>query len=195
MPRTTQDYLAALQGLLPQGHAWPRDPEALLSRLLLAWAEELARVDGRGDDLLDEADPRTAFEMLVDWERVCGLPSACLGPLSTLQERRQAVAAKLANQGGQSPAFFVGLAGALGYTVGLSEFLPLRVGFRAGARCYALDWAFVWRVNSQGTSVTLFRAGQSCAGERVRSFGNLKLECAIRAAAPEHTIVHFAYGS
>jgi len=195
VPRTTNDYLGALQGLLPQGHAWPRDPGALLSLLLEAWAEELARVDARGEDLADEADPRVAFEMLTDWERTCGLPSACLGPLTTLQERRQAVAAKLGFQGGQSPAFFAGLATTLGYQVTIAEFRPLRVGFRVGARCYSVDWAHVWRVNSQGASITLFRAGQSCAGERVRTWGNLKLECAVKAANPGHAIVHFAYGS
>jgi uncharacterized protein YmfQ (DUF2313 family) len=160
---------------------------------LLAWAEELARVDARGEDLVVESDPRTAFETLTDWERICGLPSACLGPLSTLQERRQAVEAKLTSQGGQSPAYFVGLGQAMGYKVTISEYRPLRAGFRAGARCYSLDWAFAWRVNSQGTSITLFRAGRSCAGERVRTWGNLKLECAFKAAKPEHTDIIFAY--
>ena len=49
---TAPDYLASLQALLPQGFAWPRQADAALTRLLLAWADEFARVDIRAADLV-----------------------------------------------------------------------------------------------------------------------------------------------
>ncbi len=42
---TAAQYLGLLQGLLPTGPAWPRDPDATLTKLLSAEAEEFARLD------------------------------------------------------------------------------------------------------------------------------------------------------
>ena len=47
--RTPAAYRAQLQALLPLGDAWPRRPDAVLTRLLAAWAEEFARIDARSD--------------------------------------------------------------------------------------------------------------------------------------------------
>jgi len=40
---TAVDYLQQAQALLPQGRAWPRDPDAVLSQVLAAISESLAR--------------------------------------------------------------------------------------------------------------------------------------------------------
>lgn len=188
-----EGYTRLLQALLPTGSVWPRDPEATLTKLLAAWAAELARVDQRGDDLVDEADPRTAFEMLTDWERVCGLPGACHGTAEGLAQRRAAVANQLTFRGGQSRAFFLSLAAALGYQVGIEEFRPLRAGDLAGSRTYDDEWAFVWRVRGpEASAISVLRAGGG-AGERLRTWGNALLECEIGRRSPAHTNVLFAY--
>jgi uncharacterized protein YmfQ (DUF2313 family) len=84
------DYRDQLQALLPTGAAWPRDEDAQLSLLMHGLGGELARAHNRALDLLEEADPHTAAEMLVDWERVVGLPDPCI-PLPTDGDaRRQA---------------------------------------------------------------------------------------------------------
>jgi uncharacterized protein YmfQ (DUF2313 family) len=70
-------YLSQLIGLLPPGDALPREPGSRLERLLSVPAGELARVDGRVEALLREADPARTTEMLVDWERALGLPDEC----------------------------------------------------------------------------------------------------------------------
>jgi len=83
---TAAQYAAALAALLPPGKAWRTN--GVLSLLLLAAGDEMARVDARGEDLLREADPRTADEILPDFERVLGLPGT-----GTLEDRRGRVVA------------------------------------------------------------------------------------------------------
>ena len=43
MRATSDDYLRVLQALLPPGAAWPRDPDATLTKVLAAWADDLAQ--------------------------------------------------------------------------------------------------------------------------------------------------------
>lgn len=112
---TAEEYRSQLQALLPSGAAWPREPGAILTKTLHAVADELARVDVRADDLLTESDPRSTFELLGDWERAFGLPAACVPAGQTTTERRSALAAKVAALGGQSRAYFLELANAIGY--------------------------------------------------------------------------------
>lgn len=210
-------YLDQLQKLLPPGDAWTRDPDANLTKLLAALAEEFARLDARADALIEEADPRTALEMLPDWERLAGLPDPCTGVIaSTVPERRAAIVAKLTARGGQSIPYLTELAASLGYAIAIEEFKPSRAGAcRAGDRCQGIvDWAFAFRVNVlppgavpgvtdplTGTSpqadvtlnVVYARAGSARAGDRLVSFGSQAIECVIRRAQPAHAVSIFAY--
>jgi uncharacterized protein YmfQ (DUF2313 family) len=187
-------YRRMLAALLPPGAAWPRDPDSNMGRLLDAAAQELARVHNRQVDLVEEDDPRTASELLGAWETEVGLPDLCTGAEgATVQERRQAVHAKLTSRGGQSRAYFIALARSLGYEVTIKEFRPLRAGFKAGAPCCDTPWQFVWRVQAPAATVRRFTAG-SKAGEPLAAWGNKTLECACRRRAPAHTLVQFGYG-
>lgn len=125
---TADDYRVLLQALLPHGAAWPRDPDAVLTALLQAFADEFARVDVRVEDLFNEMDPRTTYELLEDFERVTGLPDPCVPAEQTVNERRAALVTRLTGQGGQSIAYFLGLAAALGY---------------GGPRWTPISWQFV----------------------------------------------------
>lgn len=194
---TATDYLAQLQALLPQGFAWPREADAALTKLLLAWADELARVDGRAADLIEEADPRTTAELLADWERVAGLPDPCVEALAgtqTTAQRRAALVAKLTTIGGQSAAYYIALAASLGYTITVTEFRPFVAGSVAGDALTNDEWIFAWQVNAPAESIVAFAAGRSCAGEPLRAWGNELLECVINRLRPAHTHVLFAYG-
>lgn len=205
---TGDDYAQVLADLLPEGAVWPRDPDSTLMITMRGLAEEFARLHARDCDLLEEAYPPTATETLPDWERVCGLPDECTGPLETLQERREAVMAKLGARGGQSRQYYIDLAAALGFTVTIDEFRPMLASqCRAGDRCFHQsigrdaatadrmnDWWYVWRVNaSELTKVIYFRASGSSAGDRLAKWGNDMLECAILAAKPAHTHALFGY--
>ena len=195
MAMSQEDYRQQLQALLPQGAAWTREPEATLTALLEALSAELARIDARGGVLLDEADPRTCFEMLSDWEGGVGLPDPCTGTLGTLAERRAALTAKLVSLGGQSRAFFVELAATLGYQVTITEFpVATATTLAAGDGLGTTDSQYVWRVDAPAESVRSFRTGKSAVGERLQSWGNSLLECAISRLKPAHTEVLFGYG-
>jgi uncharacterized protein YmfQ (DUF2313 family) len=194
---TAADYLEQLKTLLPPGQAFPREAGNTLHKLLDGMSIELARVDGRGELLPLEANPASTNELLSDWERVVGLPDKCSGALEgTLQGRRNALLAKLASTGGQSPAYFISIAAALGYEVTITEFRPFRVGMsKVGDALTNGDWQFTWQVNGPETTVLTFRVGLSAVGEPLRSWGTSSLECKIRQLAPAHTIPIFAYAN
>ena len=190
------DYLRQLQALLPSGPAWPTDDDATLTRLLGALATELARVDGRAQQLVEEADPRTVAELFADWERVAGLPDPCVlafGETQSSVQRRTALVARLTMQGGQSPAYFIAIAASLGYTVTITEFRPFRAGQSRAGDTVATNWQFAWQVNAPLNTVTPFRAGNAVAGDPINSWGNKALECVLSRFKPAHTTVVFAY--
>lgn len=194
---TTADYLAQLQALLPPGPAWPRTRGTALAALLEALAVEYARVDARAWKALDEADPRSALELLADWERVCGLPDACSAELATtIQERREAVVARLTALGGASPAYFIALASAMGYAIEIDEFRPFVVGLsRCGDRLnggHAVRHQ--WRVRVSSPRYTPFRAGVSQCGDLLGKIVRAEdLECKLKRLKPAHTRLIFSY--
>jgi uncharacterized protein YmfQ (DUF2313 family) len=195
MARTAADYREHLKALLPPGKAFPREDGTELHKLLDGMAQELARIDARGERLIVDANPLGAVELLSDWERVTGLPDKCAGTLETTQQgRRNAVVSKLSSTGGQSPAYFIAVAAALGYAVTIEEFRPFRAGMsRAGDPLTNGGWVHTWRVRAPSVTIIPFRAGQSAAGEALRTWGNDTLECKINQLKPAHTIAQFAF--
>lgn len=204
---TAADYLRLAQDLGPRGWAWPREPGAVQTQYWAAVAEEWGRLHGRTLDLVErEALPVAAWECLVDWERVCGLPDACTGAAATLlDERRAVVGARLAARGGQSIAFITALAQSLGYAVAIEEYRPFRCGL--GLCGEDLLWAtpddaagpaavaHYWRVAVLEPRAVWFRCGESLCGEDRLSDFRLgeDLECVLRRAAPAHTYLIVAY--
>lgn len=195
MALTAAEYLAQLQALLPQGFAWPRQADAALTKLLLAWADELARIDGRAADLVEEADPRTTAELLADWERVAGLPDSCVvayGVTQTAAQRRDALVAKLTTIGGQSAAYYIALAARLGYTITITEYKTFTVRSKVNDPLNDLPWRFVFTVNAPLNTVRRFTV-RSAVNEPLAAWGNELLECVISRLKPAHTHVLFAY--
>lgn len=197
MARSASQYRDYLKALLPPGLAFPRDRGTRIDTLLDGMAQELERIDARGEALVAEALPSSTTELLPDWERVAGLPDNCSGLLGeTLAARRADLIAKLTSIGGQSIQYFIDVAAALGYTITIEEFRPFRAGISvAGDPLTNDDWAFTWRINAPPVTVTLFRAGEGSAGEPLASWGNAALECRMVGLKPAHTIVIFAYGA
>lgn len=191
---TFADYLSVRQALLPTGGAWPREPEATLTRVLSAEAEEDARLHNRALDLVEESDPRTTVQMIADWERVCGLPDACSAAFATtLDERRAAVVARLTSRGGQSRAFYIALAASLGYEATIEEFFPFTCESECEDPIYGPEWHFTWRVRAPEETIRELTCETPCE-EPLRKWGNELLECAIARAKPAHTNVLFGYG-
>lgn len=101
MGLTADAYARMIWGLMPGGRLW-RIFGSLLSKVLLACADELARIDARAGDLLRESDPRTTTELLSDFERERGLSSAG----GTIDERRARVVARVVARQRYRPADF-----------------------------------------------------------------------------------------
>lgn len=146
------------------------------------------------DQVKSAITPGMAGTFLPDWERVSGItPSSG----ATYQERLAAVLAKMAETGGLSIAYFTKIASRLGYTIRIVEPEPFRAGTsRAGDRLNPWpDITWFWRVEvlSSNGNAWRFRAGQSCAGERLLSFGDSILESIINDLKPADTYCDFAY--
>lgn len=178
-----QAQTRALRHLMPPGRLW-LEPGSQLYRLLQALGDELGRVQERGLDLVEEADPRTATQTLSEWERLLGLPDDAVVTIPvTDAARRLAIVQKLTASGGQSRAFFQALALACGYTVTITDGFSAevcRAGVsRAGARVYGLERAYYWRVTVQPPGGS--------------ALSHAELEAIIRRAAPAHTTLSFVY--
>lgn len=211
--RSARDYLVHLQHLLPRGLAWTRALGARLTGLLHGSAEELARLDGEVHRLLDEILPSTTVDGLSDWERVLGLPDACTGPEETFAQRRAAVLQKLVRPVGQNAAYFIMLAKTLGYEEAeVVTFPPFRVEVSGaedalndapGGAIWDADgeaqpdhwhgWDYAWLLSVSGQPVREFKVEESGAEDRLREWGDSRLECVINRAKPAHTVALFGY--
>ncbi|MBX9750913.1 MAG: YmfQ family protein [Roseococcus sp.] len=188
--------LAQLIALLPPGAALPREPDSRLARQLWPMAEEFARLDARAADLMIQADPRAADEMLADYERVLG-DDPCIGPVARLPiETRRALAhQRWTAQGGATPAYFTGIAAAFGIPITLTESQPFECGVSAcDDELIAEDGRFEWIVTiTAPTLLTEFEVGVADVGTPLGDFARSPVECLIRRSAPAHTSVYFSY--
>lgn len=117
-----------------------------------------------------------------------------------LADRQQLVVARLTAEGGQSRAYFIALAAALGYpTVQILEFSPVRAGrSRCGSGAWRIGsplYRFFWRMRVGAAPVTWFRAGRGVCGRdpQARIARAALLECLVRRWKPAHTDVQFLY--
>jgi uncharacterized protein YmfQ (DUF2313 family) len=189
------DFLTALQALIPRGLAWPRDPTSVMAQVEAGLAPTWVRHTQQNNNLLVDAFPATAVQLLPEWEAALGLPDPCAGESPTLQGRQAQVVARFGGSGGQSIPYYVGYAKTLGYDVTTTEFAPFRAGQScAGDSCCSVDWAFTWQINAPPETITYFSAGISSADEPLASWGNSVLECELNEIKPAHTILNFTYG-
>lgn len=144
------------------------------------------------DLILTEADPRTTYYLLPDWERVLGLPDPCSGQLPSIELRRAAVVTRITLRGGQSRAFFISLAAKLGFTITITEFRQFTVKSPVNAPVCGWPWCLTWQVNAQLNTLRSFSV-KSGVAEPLSIWGNKLLECSIKRFKPAHTIVQFAY--
>ena len=141
-------YTTLLQQLLPPGRAWPRDPDAELTKLVDALAQELERVDARAVDLLDEADPRTAAEMLPEWEVALGLPDPT-SPWPDADQNR-AVHGRYAWRAGQDADYYRGLAASAGYaSVEFSRYSTMKCTDPCTKALYDWHWLSAWLTTTE----------------------------------------------
>lgn len=189
---TEDDFLVALQNLLPRGRAWPRDADANLTKLLRGFAKSEGAAHGREIELLTDSFPATAIELLPEWESSLGLPDPCAGAQSLLSERQAQIVARLVFAGGQSVPYFVGYALQLGYPITITEYKPRRFGDRFEAPLYDTAWAYHWQVNAPTFTVTYRRFGDVFE-EPYAAWGNTVLQCELGRFKPGQTTLSFQY--
>lgn len=179
--------------LLPPVALDPNGPN--LATELAAEGNALDGVQAAADQILDEADPRTTAAMLPDWERVYGLPDpyvVAAGIDQSFQERRAALVAKATLQGGQSRAFFIALAAALGYAITITEGAPQTTESDTEYPVYDEQYRFVWWANAPAVTVR-DRTSEDDSEMATAVWGNGLLEAMINRYKPAHTLALFAY--
>lgn len=186
-----EDYLGALQSLFPPGPAWPRDDTAPLTRLFAGLAVEFSRLDGRSDQLVDEADPRTTYELLPDWERIAGLSGGAL----PVAQRQADLVSKLVSRGGQTPAYYIALGAAMGLTVTITEFREWSFDMDDDEILYGAEWAYAWQVNIPyvSSAPAIDWTFDSDDDMPFAIYSNVLDVSAFIADKPAHTNVLFAY--
>lgn len=192
---SAQDYLGALQALMPRGRVWPRDMDSAQTQLLLALVQVYERSDERAHALLIDGFPQSAVELLPEWEASLGLPDDCGGSPDAITERQARLVLKLQEPGGMTKGYFLGLATVLGYTdVTITEFGPTNCEMTCDVAVMDEQFRFLWKVNvpHQGANHSVFRAGARC-DERLDRYAFGALECQLMRLKPAHTQVIFTY--
>jgi uncharacterized protein YmfQ (DUF2313 family) len=187
-------YTRQVLQLFPDGLAWSGE---VLRQFAQAVADELARIDARGANLIDERDPRTTTELLPEWETETGLPDPCVADWDalTLDQRRGAVVGRVVSQNEESRPFYIELAAALGHAISITEYLPFQVGRSCvGESLSNGAWQYAWTVNNLDAAYSFrFRSGYGRSGMPLATWRNDDLECALAAKAPAHTVLLFNY--
>lgn len=192
MARSEDAILAELLALLPPGWAWNKARTGGLAGLLSPAAAEISLIEGWLEQLLEEADPRAAFNLIFEWERAVGLPDEC-GPVPDMIElRRAAVHARLTQKTSPTPAFFIALAATYGATVTITEHRPHTCEDSCENPVNDEAWAYAWTILGPDTVVSDLTCEDTCEVP-LRSWTQGPYECVIRRLAPAHTVPIFAY--
>lgn len=176
--------------LLPPSSYAPDN--ALLAALLAGDGAALDTAYGSALALQGEFDPRTTATLFDEWEGTAGLPDTCIGGGQAFNQRRAALVAKWIAQGGQTPAYFIGLAAALGYAITITEFVPHDVNSDIETPLFDAAWRYAWQVNAALDAVTVLTVNDTVI-DPLAAWGNQALECLITRLKPAHTHVIFSY--
>lgn len=144
---SVNDYVSAMQALLPRGLAWPRDSGSVLTSTLTALAPAYYRTNAAAIHLLEVAFPATVDDLLPEWNATLGLPGLVGYTGNDLPTQQRQVVAALTDSGGQSADYFVDLASTLGATLTVSFYRPYTVDSPVDVPMYGAAWAFAWQVS------------------------------------------------
>lgn len=195
-PRTPDAVLGQLMALLPPGWVWPTDPASTMGRVLSPLAAALSRIEVDTDRLQREAvGPREAVDLLADYERVLAGAIDGIDTASLSAADRQAVAhQRWIARGGQSPAYFIALAAALGTTATITEQQASQCNLaEAGDELVPNSEHFVWIVNLPATRLIEPECDAVECGDALGDIVLSICERVIRAHKPAHTEVVFNY--
>lgn len=196
MAGSVADYTQSMLALLPNGAAWPREPESEWAKLFEGIAEEFARADAINQQLLNETLPSKTSSLLTEWENDYGLPTDCTKNIAqTFAQRRTSLVSKYKLVGNQSRQFFIDTAAEFGFAITITEYSASNPGAQSdynGLPINGDDWNFCWQINAPLTTLTR-RVSGSLMGEPFTVFGNELLECVMNEIKHAHRILFFSY--
>jgi uncharacterized protein YmfQ (DUF2313 family) len=188
------DYVNAFLQLLPSGAAWAKETGSNMVQSITALLPTYVRSNQAAIDLLQDAFPSSAVNLLPEWESSLGLPDSCQGPSPTILSRQAQVVARFAGSGSLSVPFMIAYAANLGFDISITEYSPFCVGLSGvGAPLADSGAAFLYAVNCTSYDDHLFEVGISGVGEPLGSAVNAVLECEMRRIAPAFCTLIFSY--
>lgn len=127
MAFTYKDYAKQILSLLPKGDFWSKESGSEFYKLAEGLGEELARIEQKSEDLIDETFADTIVETLEEWEEDFDIPSEGFTLEPTITGRRAVIKARKLATGGQFDNYFIEIGSNLGWTISVttfSKFLP-----------------------------------------------------------------------
>lgn len=194
---SVDDYDKSLDRLLPRGPIWQRTPGSVLDSILHAIAQELARVDAQADRVLEEADPRTSFDLLQQWFTDWGIPSACLAALAdpTLEEKRRELITKITSSRSLTAQFFRDVAETLGYEADIVTYSAFTVRDTADKSLFGTEWntAYAMGITVRTSSEQRLFNTTWTVDQPLAVWGDRLFECLMRELVPAHVTAIFEY--
>ena len=170
-----------LLALLPRGRVWSRDPTTTQNKALAGLAPTYAQQTARASNLLVDAFPSTAVELLPEWEATLGLPSVAAGPAPSILARQTLVAARFIGAGGQTISAFKRYAGMLGFDISIVGQAPFRCGQSwCGQSLGGQEQMFGWTVTASAATATAFG-----------DYGIAVLESELLRIVPPYSVLNF----
>ncbi|URI11049.1 DUF2313 domain-containing protein [Aquincola tertiaricarbonis] len=193
-------FSQALQHLLPQGYAWPRDPSSVLMRLLRGMAASFAELHDYTAHTAGEWLPHATRTRLEEWEAATGLPDPCFGPLQTYADRQARLVAKLRGPTGAyddsspaAPGAIEAFCQSMGFDAEVRYNTPFRAGRdRVGRRLGQLDGRLYVLVPVADIP---FRVGRQRVGARLvqRPPGLAEMACSLEKIVPARYALNIVF--
>lgn len=190
MQINADQFYESLQGLLPQGFAWPRHPDSVWMRLIRSEAEQLAQHTDDVHAMVRQWQPHTTVARLAQWEESCGLPDKCLGNDQSESDRRKVLLRTLRGVDlpleDSSPAALKVIEAEcerLGFEVSARYNWPMRVGAPVGTVLGDLDGKLFVVVSASSEPM---RVGLARVGDRLveRDLPDASLSCVLERIVP-----------
>ena len=197
--RTPEQVQIELLAILPTGFAWPEgDPDTYSAARWKGLANELSLAEGSMESLLPQIDPRTAPDLLADYQRVLG-PDPCRRDQLALTTEQQGLLAfqRWTGAGGNYAGWFVAAAALIGETISIVEYAPTVCG---GTVCGPTSALVPVPTNCDYTvvlparEVTLPVCGSAVCGDTLGSFTPDLMACVFDTWGPLGRTAYFTYG-
>jgi uncharacterized protein YmfQ (DUF2313 family) len=197
MARTPDQVQLELLALLTDGWVMPHEVDSYIGAMYLPDADAISSAEASMEALLPEIDPRLAFNLLPDYERVLG-PDPCGRDFLALSDAdRRALAWQRWTAGGDMCAgYLIAQAAGVGVTITIEEFQTFQCGrAQCGDELVSDPEQFTILVTLPSTRTTIFETGVAEAGDLLGDFTASLAECVVTDQLPLHIVPYFSYTS